>query len=162
MNTSQKIALVVAAAAIAVPQPAVGKSLAKAWNGSWQLNMEKSKFSSADFTPKSEHRTYTVAGNHLTMRANGTNAAGKAMKWGYSARTDGKWYPTSGNPNTDHIALTFVSPTEFKANTKLKGKASARSTATLSGDGKMVTIARSILTAKGGPTDDTLVYDRAK
>jgi hypothetical protein len=162
MNTPQKIALMLAAAAIALPQPALGKSLSKAWNGTWQLNTDKSKFSSADYTPKSDRRTYTVAGNRLTMRSIGTNAAGKTMKWSYSARTNGKSYPVSGNPNTDHIALTYVSPREFKSNAMLKGKASAKSTATVSADGKVLTIARSILTAKGGPTDDTMVFDRAK
>jgi len=162
MNAPQKFALIFAAAAIVLPQPAIGKSLSSAWNGTWQLNTEKSKFSSAQFTPKSDIRTYTVAGNRLTMRAAGTNAAGKTMKWSYSARTDGKWYPVSGNPNVDHIALTFVSPSEFKSNARLKGKPSARSTATVSADGKVLTINRSILTAKGGPTDDTLVFERAK
>lgn len=162
MNTPRKIALIFAAAAIALPQPAVGKSLSRAWNGIWQLNTAKSKFSSADYTPKSDRRIYTVAGNRLTMRSTGTNAAGKAMKWGYTARTDGKSYMVSGNPNTDHIKLTYVSPREFKSEAMLKGKDSARSTATLSADGKMLTIARSILTAKGGPTDDTMVFDRTK
>jgi hypothetical protein len=162
MKAPQKLALMVAAAALALPQPAVAKSLSKAWNGTWQLNTEKSKFSSADYTPKSDKRTYAVAGNRVTMHATGTNAAGKAMKWSYSARTDGKSYPVSGNSNVDHMKLTFVSPREFKSSATLKGKASARSTATLSADGKMLTISRSILTAKGGPTDDTLVFDRTK
>jgi hypothetical protein len=161
MNAHQKFGLIFAAA-IVLPQPALAKSLSKAWNGNWQLNMEKSKFSSAQFTPKSDSRTYSVAGNRLTMKATGVNAAGKTMKWTWSASTDGKWYPTSGNPNTDHIALTFVSPLEFKSNTKLKGKPTAKSNATLSADGKMLTINRSILNAEGGPTDDTLVFDRAK
>jgi hypothetical protein len=84
------------------------------------------------------------------------------MKWSYSAKIDGKWYPTSGNPNTDHISLTFVSPREFKSNATLKGKTSARSTATLSADENVLTINRSILNSKGGPTDDTLVFDRTK
>ena len=84
------------------------------------------------------------------------------MKWGYSATANGHWFPTSGNPNTDHIALTMVSPLEVKSETRLKGKPSAKSTATLSADGKMLTITRSILNAKGGPTDDTLVFERAK
>ena len=162
MNAPQRFALIFAVAAIVLPQPAIGKSLSNAWNGTWQLNTEKSKFSSAKYTPKSDTRTYTVAGNRLTMRATGTNAAGETMKWGYSVGTDGKWYPTSGNPNTDHIALTFVSPHEFKSNTRLKGKPSARSTATVSADGKVLTINRSILNAEGGPTDDTLVFDRTK
>jgi len=162
MNAPQKFTLIFAAAAIVLPQPAIGKSLSKAWNGTWQLNTEKSKFSSAQYASKSDTRTYTVAGDRLAMKATGTNTAGKTMKWNWSAKTDGKWYPTSGNPNTDHIALTFVSPSEFKSNTRLKGKPSAKSTATVSGDGKVLTINRSILNAKGGPTDDTLVFDRTK
>ena len=162
MNASQKILLTFAAAAIALPQPATAKSFSRAWNGTWQLNMEKSKFSSADYTPKSDTRTYTVTGNRVTMRSSGTNAAGKAMKWSYSASANGRPYRVSGNPNADHISLTYVSPREFKSSTTLKGKASAKSTATLSADGKTVTIARSILTAKGGPTDDTVVFDRTK
>ena len=162
MNIPHKLALMFAAAAIALPQPAAGKSFAKEWAGTWHLNTGKSKFSSAQYTPKSDTRTYTVAGNRLTMRASGINSDGKAMKWSYSARTDGKSYAVSGNPNVDHIKLTFVSPREFKSATTQKGKAPARSTATLSADGKMLTISRSILIAKGGPTDDTLVFERAK
>jgi hypothetical protein len=164
MNAPNKLALIFSAVAIALPQAASAKSAAisKSWTGTWQLSIEKSKFSSADYTPKSDTRTYSVAGKRLTMRATGTNAAGKTMKWSYSANTNGKWYPTSGNPNTDHIALTLVSPREFTSKTTLKGKPSAKSTATLSDDGKVITIKRSILTAKGGPTDDTLVFDRTK
>lgn len=67
MNVSQKFALIFTAAAIALPQPAIAQSLSKTWNGAWELNLEKSKFSSADYKPKSDHRTYTVAGNRLTM-----------------------------------------------------------------------------------------------
>jgi hypothetical protein len=164
MNAPKKLALMLSAIAMALPQTASAQSaaLSKAWAGTWYLDTGKSKFSSAEFTSKSDTRTYTVAGKRLTMRSTAINAAGKTMKWGYSANTDGKWYPTSGNPNTDHVALTFVSPREFKSKTKLKGKPSARSTVTLSADGKVLTINRSILNAKGGPTDDILVFDRTK
>jgi hypothetical protein len=164
MNTPKKLALILSAIAMALPQTASAQptALSKAWAGTWHLNAGKSKFSSAEFTSKSDTRTYTVAGKRLTMRSTAIDAAGKTMKWGYSANTEGKWYPTSGNPNTDHVALTFVSPREFKSKTKLKGKPSARSTVTLSADGKVLTINRSILIAKGGPTDDVLVFDRTK
>jgi len=164
MNTPKNLALILSAIAMALPQTAGAQStaLSKAWGGTWHLNTGKSKFSSAEFTSKSDTRTYTVAGKRLTMRSTAINATGKTMKWGYSANTDGKWYPTSGNPNTDHIALTFVSPREFKSRTTLKGKPSARATATVSADGKVLKINRSILFAKGGPTDDVLVFDRAK
>jgi hypothetical protein len=164
MNAASKLALIVSAAAIALPQTAMGKSapLSKAWSGTWQLNTAKSKFSSPDTTEKSEIRNYSVSGNRVTMRSNTVNTAGKTMKWGYSAATDGKWYPTHGNPNTDHIALTMVSDREVKSKTQLRGKPSATASASVSGDGKELTIKRSILTAKGGPSNDTIVFDRAK
>ena len=164
MNAPKKLALILSAIAMALPQTASAQStaLSKAWAGTWHLDTGKSKFSSAEFTPKSDTRTYTAAGKHLTMQSTMINAAGKTIKWGYSANTDGKWYPTSGNPNTDHVALTFVSPREFKSKTTLKGKPSAKSTVTVSADGKVLKINRSILIAKGGPTDDILVFDRTK
>ena len=164
MNAHRKLGLLIAAVAITLPQTAGAKSgaLSKSWNGTWQLDTGKSKFSSAEYTPKSDRRTYSVTGMRVTMRSTGVDASGKTMKWGYSATANGHWFQTSGNPNTDHIALTMVSPFEVKSETKLKGKPSAKSTATLSADGKVLTINRSILNAKGGPTDDTLVFDRAK
>ena len=164
MHAFKKLALSLSAVAIVVPQTARAQSgaLSKSWAGTWHLNTAKSKFSSKEFTTKSETRTYALEGKRLTLRSTGVNAAGKTMKWGYSATTDGKWYPTSGNPNADRVALTFVSPREFKSRTTLKSKPAARSTVTLSADGREIRLARSILTAKGGPTDDTLVYERAK
>lgn len=163
MTAARKLALIVSAITIALPQTASAQTtLSKSWAGTWHLNSDKSQFSSPDYTPKSDTRTYTLSGKKLTMHSTMVNAAGKTVKWSYSANTDGKWYPTSGNPNTDHIALTFVSAREFTSKTKLKGKPSANSTVSLSADGKMLTIKRSILTAKGGPTDDTMVFDRAK
>lgn len=164
MHAFKKLALSLSAVAITVPQTASAQSgtLSKAWAGTWHLNTAKSKFTSKEFTTKSETRTYTLDGKRLTLRSTSVNAAGKTMKWGYSATTDGKWFPTSGNPNADRVALTFVNPREFKSKTMLKGKPAARSTVTLSADGKALRLARSILTAKGGPTNDTLVYERAK
>ena len=164
MHALRKLALTLSAVAIAMPQAASAKSgaLSKSWAGTWHLNTAKSKFSSKDFTTKSETRTYALDGKRLSMRSTGVNDAGKTIKWSYSAPTDGKWYPASGNPNADRVALTFVSPREFKSRTSLKGKPAARSTVTLSADGKELRLARSILNAKGGPTNDTLVYERVK
>ncbi|MFC7536198.1 hypothetical protein ACFQPG_02330 [Sphingomonas sp. GCM10030256] len=162
MNAPHKLALFLAAIAVAVPQPVSAKAPSKAWAGTWDLNSAKSKFSSPDSATKSETRTYTVSGNRLTMRSTMVDAAGKTIKWSYSAGLDGKWYRMIGNPNADQISLTSVGKREVKSQARLNGKASARATATLSADGKQITIRRSILTAKGGPTDDTLVYDRMK
>ncbi|MEA3079277.1 MAG: hypothetical protein QOF05_685 [Sphingomonadales bacterium] len=164
MNTFKALALTGAALAFAAAQTAVaapGPS-PKPFSGTWQLNSAKSKFSSPDSSEKSETRSYSVSGNRVTMKSNTITGSGKPMKWSYSAVTNGKWYPTTGNPNADHIALTLVSDREVNSKTQLHGKPSAKASASVSADGKVLTINRSILTAKGGPSDDTLVFDRTK
>ena len=163
MYAPGKLALILSAVALALPQAAAADpALSKSWTGTWQLNTAKSKFSSAEYKPKKETRTYTLAGNRLTMKAASVNAAGNKMNWGYSAEVNGKAYPTTGNPNTDRVRLTMVGPRKLTSTSTKKGKPSARATLALSADGKQLTITRSLLFAKGGPTNDTLVYDRVK
>ena len=159
---ARTFALMIAGLALTFPQtPAVAKGFdAKLWNGSWQLNLGKSKFSSADYTPKSDARTYTVAGNRLTMKATTVGANGKTSKWGYSVVANGKPYPSHGNQNIDHISVTMVSPSEFNSEGTLKGKHVSKSTASVAAT--ELTIHRSVLNAKGGPTDDTMVFERKK
>jgi hypothetical protein len=159
MNTLKALAMTGAAFAFATAQIATASPdpNAKMWNGSWHLNVGKSKFASPATTEKSEVRAYRVSGNHVIMRSTVTNAHGNVMKWGYSAATDGKWYLTAGNPTMDHIMLTGVSPREMKAETmKLKHPAGT-GVLTVSEDGKQLTLDRTT-----GPDHDMLVFDRTE
>src|SRR5437764_5134061 len=117
MNAFKALAMTGAALAFASAQIASASTAPneKAWSGSWHLNVGKSKFASADTAEKSEVRAYRISGNHVTMRSTVTTEAGKVMRWGFSAATDGKWYLTAGNPAMDHIKLTGVSGLEMKA-----------------------------------------------
>lgn len=163
MNTLKSFVLTCAALAFAtgsaIASPAPN---AKLWSGTWKLNTAKSKFSAPDVMEKSETRTYTVSGNRVTMHSTYVGNSGKSVKWSYSAVWGGKPYAVVGNRNADHIILTPVSDREVKSRTTLRGKASATATATISEDGNRLTVTRSILTAKGGPSDDILVYERVK
>lgn len=159
MFTLTGAAVAFAAAQIATAAPAPD---AKLWSGTWKLNVAESKFTASDFSEKSETRSYSVQGNRVTMHSNFTNGAGKDVKWSYTAGWDGKAYRAVGNSNVDHIVLMPVSAREVKARTTLHGRPSATSTVRVSADGKQLTMTRSILTAKGGPTNDTLVFDRIK
>lgn len=156
-------ALICASGALALGQVANAAPApnAKLWNGSWQLNSEKSTFSSAEYTPKKDTRTYRVSGARIIMHSSMVNSAGKAIKWGYNAMPNGKWFAITGNPGADHVALTMVSPRELKSETRLKGKTSATATVSVSDDGKELTVKRALTTPKG-PTDDTMVFDRMK
>jgi hypothetical protein len=159
MNGSSKFALVLASLAIAIPQ-SVGAAApdAKLWNGTWNLNAGKSKFASSA-KEQSETRTYDISGGKVTMKSSSKDSTGKALNFSYSAGYDGKWYPMVGNPNADRISLHAVSAREIKASSRLHGKAAVESTATVSADGKHLTIHRKLLRLKGAPTD-VLEFDR--
>jgi len=93
------------------------------------------------------------------MKSSSKNAAGKELNFSYTAGYDGKWYPMVGNPNADRIMLRVVSDREFRASSRLKGKPSVHSTATVSADGKHLMLKRKMLRMKGAPTD-VLEFER--
>ena len=159
MNRLSKFALAIAGLALLVPQAAGAASPdAKLWNGTWHLNAAKSKFA-AQTKELSETRTYDVSGGKLTMKSSSKNASGKELNFSDSAAWDGKTYPMVGNPNADSISLTAVSGRQVKANSRMHGKLMVQSTATVSADGKHLTLTRHMLRLKGAPTD-VLEFDR--
>jgi hypothetical protein len=93
------------------------------------------------------------------MKSTSKNASGKEMTFSYSATLDGKTYPMTGNPNADSISLTGVSARELKATSRLHGKVTVQSTATVSADGKHLTLKRTYVAMKGNPTE-VLEFDR--
>jgi hypothetical protein len=159
MNGRIKSAMIFAAVAMAVPQgvSAAGPN-AKLWNGTWHLNAAASKFQSPG-KEQSETRTYDISGGKVTMKSSSKDAAGKELNFSYSAAWNGKSYPMVGNPNADSISLTAVSDRALKANSRLHGKLAVQSTATVSADGKHLTLKRKMLRLKGAPTD-LLEFDR--
>jgi opacity protein-like surface antigen len=148
-----KLALIFAAAAVAGTQAVHAAGVdAKAWTGTWHLDAAKSKWTAAG-KEQSETRTYSYAGGKLTMKSTFKNAAGKETNFSYSAALDGKFYPMVGNPNGDSIALTRVSPNELKATSRLHGKPKVQTDASVSADGKHLTLKRTFVAMKGTPTE---------
>lgn len=158
MTNFTGLTVTVAAIALASSQSAMAANpSAEAWNATWHLNVEHSKFGSPGTTEKSESRKYYVAGNHVTMRSNVVTGDGRSMHWGYGASTDAHWYLTSGNPAFDHIALAAPTDRQMKAETRKNKETTGRATMTVSADGKHLKIERS-----NGKADDVLVFDREK
>lgn len=159
MTGISKRALIFATLAMVIPQSGSAAALnAKLWNGTWHLNASKSKFSPST-KEQSETRTYDISGGKVTMKSSSKDPAGKELNFSYSAGLDGKSYPMVGNPNADSISVNAVSTREIKARSRLHGKLSVQSTATVSADGKHLTINRKMLRVKGTPTD-MLEFDR--
>jgi opacity protein-like surface antigen len=159
MNVSSKLTLILTSLALGIPQGAqAADPNAKLWNGTWHLNVAKSKFASSA-KEQSEIRTYEISHGKVTMKSRSKDPSGKALNFSYTAGYDGKWYPMVGNPNADRISLKIVSGEEVKASSQLHGKPSVESTATVSADGKHLTLKRQMLRIKGAPTD-VLQFDR--
>jgi len=158
MNGRSKLALLASLTLVISQSAFAAEPNATLWNGTWHLNAAKSKFASSA-KEASETRSYDISGKKVTMKSSSKNSAGKALNFSYTAGYDGKWYPMTGNPNADRISLKVVSDREVKASSQLKGKPSVESTATVSEDGKHLTLKRKMLRLKGAPTD-VLEFDR--
>ena len=63
--------------------------------GTWELNVAKSKFNSGP-APKSETRTYVVAGNEIKATSKGVDANGKPTTGAWTVNYDGKDRPATG------------------------------------------------------------------
>lgn len=158
MIRRSKLALILATAALSAQVAVAASPDAKAWNGTWHLNAAASKWGAAG-KEQSETRTYDFSGGKLSMKSSSKDAAGKEMTFSYSAAFDGKWYPMTGNPNADSISLTAVSGREVKASSRMHGKLAVQSTATVSADGKHLTLKRTYVAMKGKPSE-VLEFDR--
>jgi hypothetical protein len=128
-------------------------------NGTWELNLAKSKFSPGP-APKSGTRVYEIAGQSIKLVAKGIDAEGKPMLAQYSAKFDGKDYPYPGWADIDTVSLKRIDANTIEATEKLDGKVALTSKNVISKDGKSMTITIKGTNAKGQTVDNILVYDK--
>jgi hypothetical protein len=152
MIRGSKLALTFATAILSAQAVHAASPDAKLWNGTWHLNPAASKWGPAG-KEASETRSYDVSGGKLSMKSTAKDAHGKETNFTYSAACDGKFSPMTGNARADSIALTCVSGREIKATSRLHGKVTVQSTASVSADGKHLTLKRTYVGMKGAPTE---------
>jgi hypothetical protein len=130
------------------------------WNGTWQLNVAKSKHSPGP-GPKSMTLKFesTAAGTKLT--ADGVDADGKSMHTGWTSKLDGKEVPWAGsNPNADAASPKRVDDNTYTNTWKKAGKVTMDSKVVVSADGKTLTVTQTGKNAKGEAVNITSVYDK--
>jgi hypothetical protein len=147
-----KLALILASVTLSAQVAAAAAPDAKIWGGTWHLNAAASKWGAAN-KEQSETRSYDYSGGKLSMKSSAKDAAGKETNFSYSAGCDGKSAPMIGNPNADSISLTCVSGREIKATSRMKGKVMVQTAATVSADGKHLTMKRTYVGMKGAPSE---------
>ena len=127
--------------------------------GTWELNVAKSKYTPGP-APKSETRTYIVAGPDIEASSKGVDGTGKPTAASWTVNYDGKDHPETGNPNADTLSLKRVNAFSAEFTQKRAGKVVITGTRTISPDGKVMTITSKGTNARGQTINDVEVFEK--
>jgi hypothetical protein len=129
------------------------------WVGSWKLNAEKSKFTSANVTRAQILKFESTTGG-IKLTSDGTDPQGKAMHGEYTSGFDGKDVAWTGNPSADMACPKRIDDNSYENVWKLGGKHTMTSLVVVSKDSKTLTITQTPSGTKGAATASVAVYDR--
>jgi len=126
--------------------------------GTWKLNDAKSKF--APGATKNSTVVYEAAGDMVKVTVDGMTSDGKPAHNEWTGKFDGKFYPVTGDPNTDERSYKQVDKLTLHLTAKKGGKLVNTGTIVVSADGKTRTVSVTSADSKGTTTKNTAVYDK--
>ena len=127
--------------------------------GTWELNVAKSTYSPGP-APRSQSRTYVVAGQDVKATSKGVDATGKPTVSEWTVNYDGKDRPITGNPNADALSFKRIDAYTAESTQKRAGKVVLSATRTISKDGKVMTITTKGTDAKGQAVSNVEVFEK--
>jgi hypothetical protein len=128
------------------------------FDGTWRLNTAKSKY---DPGPAPDSATVTIQSDGVTWTVKADSSFdGKPMTVTYKANLDGTPGPMQGSPVADMVSVKKVDDQTREMKSTKGGKTVSESRATLSADGKTVTVVGSGLNPKGTKNTFTSVYEK--
>ena len=127
--------------------------------GTWELNVAKSKYTPGP-APKSETRTYVVAGQEIKVSSTGVDGAGKPTAQSWTLNYDGKDRPQTGSPDADTLSVKLINAHRVTFTQKRDGKVVITGTRTISPDGKVMTITSKGTNRAGQTIDNVEVYEK--
>jgi opacity protein-like surface antigen len=125
--------------------------------GTWKLDTAKSKFTPGP-APKSQTRTYAETAQGTAMTFTGVAANGSAMSGQSTFKYDGKDYKITGSADYDTLSLKRLNGSTVRADLKKGGKVVGTTIRTLSGHGKVLTLASRGTGATGAAFDNVMVF----
>jgi hypothetical protein len=131
---------------------------ADAVDGTWKLNVAKSKFTGT--APKSATRVYTASADGTTLDQKTVGADGKEMAMHVTIKYDGKDHPITGNPDADSSIGKAIDAHTSDFTLKKGGKEVGTVHRVVSADGKTLTVNNKGTHADGKTYEDTLVFDK--
>ena len=131
---------------------------ADAVDGTWKLNVAKSKFSGT--APQSGTRVYSESADGTTLNQKMIGADGKESSMHVTLAYDGKMHAMTGNPDADSGTGKAIDPRTSEFALSKHGKAVGTVHRVVSPDGKTLTVHNKGTHADGTSYDDTLVFDK--
>ena len=126
--------------------------------GTWKLNEAKSKFPPG--ATKNTTVVYEAAGDMVKVTVEGMTSDGKPARNEWTGKFDGKFYPVTGDPNTDERAYKPAGKLTMELTTKKGGKVVATGRIVVAADGKSRTVSVIQTDSKGMSTKYSAVYDK--
>src|SRR5439155_2376490 len=142
----------------AVAAVAAAKAAKDPFVGTWKLNIPKSKFEGGA-PPKSSTVTITMVGDKRRVAVRTVPVSGPELSTESVAADDGKDYPMKGSPMVDTVSVIRIDVRTVERRDKKEGKVVATLRATVSPDGKTLTVTQKGMGAQGLYTN-VLFYDR--
>lgn len=131
---------------------------ADAVDGTWKLNVAKSKFSGT--APKSATRVYTESADGTTLDQKMVGADGKEASMHVTLTYDGKEHPITGNPDADSGTGKSIDAHTTDFTLKRGSKVVGSVHRVVSADGKTLTVNNKGTHTDGKAYDETLVFDK--
>jgi hypothetical protein len=131
---------------------------ADAVDGTWKLDVAKSKFSGT--APKSGTRVYTEGADGTTLDQKLVSADGKETSMHASLTYDGKPHAMTGNPDADSGTGKSIDARTSDFTLSKGGKTIGTVHRVVSADGKTLTVHNKGTHADGTSYDDTLVFEK--
>jgi len=128
-------------------------------SGTWKMNAEKSKYSPGP-GPKNLTVVIDCDESNYKIDATGTDSDGKPLHVQYSAKFDGKDYPTTGVANADSISVKRIDASTIETQQKKDGKVMMTVTSKVSKDGKTRTSTWHGKNAEGKDVHNVVVFDK--
>ena len=128
------------------------------FNGTWRLNTVKSKYEPG---PAPDKAMVSIQSDGVTSTVSTESSfEGKPIATKYTVKLDGTPGPLQGSPVADMVSVKKIDDRTRELKTMKASKTMSESRATVSADGKTVTVVGSGVNPKGEPVKFTAVYDK--
>ena len=131
------------------------------WFGTWTLNVARSTYDPGP--PPYKRATYTIeprGTDGMKVIYDMVHPRGGTTHLEWQGRIDGKDYPLQGIDAFVTYAYTQVSPGVYETIVKMGGRVAAKSTVTVSADGKTMTTTTKGVDSSGKPVTTITVYEK--